>query len=749
MIDMTAARGAAQALRDAEGRLREVVNSARSALFAIDRNGVVTLSEGRASRALGLTPGDKRSARASSPIFPSRRPSYDSAMAARSPAKRCHGALLPRQRLLGDALDAHVRRRRPPRGMTGVGSTSAIARSPRRTWQQSMSLSRATLEATTDGILVVDTAATSSTTTAASAEMWNIPRQMPRSRGRRARSPPLVTSCAIPKASSPRSRALRRRPPSATTSSSSSTGSIFERDSRPQSVDGASVGRVWSFRDVTAERHATRRATFLAAASKMLAGPLEDVTPLDVIARLTVPGCATGATSCSSTTTAQVRSAAAYHHDAAKIELLRRLQPDMRQKESPSRRVIATGEPEIDNHITDETLAGPLGEGRHQRRFARAARNLTLARICARAWRCRCARAGRSSAPSIFASSRTPSATTTTTISTLAMDLAQRAALAIDNAAPLPGEPSRRWSCATSSSRSPRTSCARRSPRCSSPCRARSRVGRRRDAPRGVPAARSLELAPSGRRAASAGWSTTLLDVSRIPAGRLELQREPSIWSRSCARSSAASREDARRAGCALDASQAPSDRVVGNGTGCASSRSSRTCCRTRSSTAPASRSTIASSATARRARAGRARSRHRHRRRPSTARIFERFERAVSRRALRRPRPRALHRAPASSTRTAATSRVESAPGGGAHVHRRAAALTLSSALRAEARARASGRSAAAARQPAARRRWPARRSRPTCRPRADSRQHEPVVARSGPTPSGRSRTARPRAVP
>src|SRR5439155_8104149 len=66
-------------------------------------------------------------------------------------------------------------------------------------------------------------------------------------------------------------------------------GRIFERDSRPQRLDGRSVGRVWSFRDITTERRATRRATFLAAASKVLAGPLEDATPLDVIARLSVP----------------------------------------------------------------------------------------------------------------------------------------------------------------------------------------------------------------------------------------------------------------------------------------------------------------------------------------------------------------------------------------------------------------------------------------------------------------------------
>ena len=56
----------------------------------------------------------------------------------------------------------------------------------------------------------------------------------------------------------------------------------------------------------------------------------------------------------------EVRSAAAYHQDESKIELLRRLRPDMRRRELSVARVIASGEPELDNHITDEQLSRPL-----------------------------------------------------------------------------------------------------------------------------------------------------------------------------------------------------------------------------------------------------------------------------------------------------------------------------------------------------------------------------------------------------
>src|SRR5207302_5610914 len=104
-------------------------------------------------------------------------------------------------------------------------------------------------------------------------------------------------------------------------------GRIFERDSRPQLVERRAVGRVWSFRDVTAERRATRRATFLAAASKILAGPLEDATPLDVIARLSVPYLADWCTILLIEDGAAV-PAAACHVDSARIPMVRRLVPD-------------------------------------------------------------------------------------------------------------------------------------------------------------------------------------------------------------------------------------------------------------------------------------------------------------------------------------------------------------------------------------------------------------------------------------
>lgn len=56
--DVTDRRRGREALRQSEARLRTVVGSASLVLFALDRNGVFTLSEGEGLKALGLKPGE-------------------------------------------------------------------------------------------------------------------------------------------------------------------------------------------------------------------------------------------------------------------------------------------------------------------------------------------------------------------------------------------------------------------------------------------------------------------------------------------------------------------------------------------------------------------------------------------------------------------------------------------------------------------------------------------------------------------
>jgi PAS domain S-box-containing protein len=72
-------------------------------------------------------------------------------------------------------------------------------------------------------------------------------------------------------------------------------GRVFERYSTPQRIGENVVGRVWSFRDVTERERLLVRAVFLADAARLL-GSLEMDTALDGVAHMAVPylgdGCA-------------------------------------------------------------------------------------------------------------------------------------------------------------------------------------------------------------------------------------------------------------------------------------------------------------------------------------------------------------------------------------------------------------------------------------------------------------------------
>jgi PAS domain S-box-containing protein len=70
-------------------------------------------------------------------------------------------------------------------------------------------------------------------------------------------------------------------------------GRVFERYSRPQRIAGEVVGRVWSFRDVSERERLLRNAMFLSEATRLLASL--DIEPaLDAVARLCVPWVADG-----------------------------------------------------------------------------------------------------------------------------------------------------------------------------------------------------------------------------------------------------------------------------------------------------------------------------------------------------------------------------------------------------------------------------------------------------------------------
>jgi signal transduction histidine kinase/CheY-like chemotaxis protein len=126
------------------------------------------------------------------------------------------------------------------------------------TLRQSLSLLRATLESTADGILVVDLAGQIVIFNQKFADLWGCrTRSSTRERCCRAGG-----HCRQP--SGPRCLhapgACDLQPPDDESLDvvELKNGRVFERYSQPQRIAGATVGRVWSFRDVTERRRAER-----------------------------------------------------------------------------------------------------------------------------------------------------------------------------------------------------------------------------------------------------------------------------------------------------------------------------------------------------------------------------------------------------------------------------------------------------------------------------------------------------------
>jgi diguanylate cyclase (GGDEF)-like protein/PAS domain S-box-containing protein len=122
---------------------------------------------------------------------------------------------------------------------------------------KSLSLQRATLEATADGILVVDMAGGIAGFNQKFLEMWRLPPQVAGSGDENRAFGYVAQQLKSPEAFLARIRDLRGRPHAASFDVIEfGDGRTFERYSQPQRLGGAIVGRVWSFRDVSERRRA-------------------------------------------------------------------------------------------------------------------------------------------------------------------------------------------------------------------------------------------------------------------------------------------------------------------------------------------------------------------------------------------------------------------------------------------------------------------------------------------------------------
>ncbi len=131
---------------------------------------------------------------------------------------------------------------------------------------QSLAMMRATLESTTDGILVTDADGSITGFNEKYISMWRLPREVIDA-GKHHAVLDIVAE------QFPDAQAFRQRVAAIYAASSSESydlleladARVVERFSRPQFVDGRNVGRVWSFRDITLQRRAEETYGRLAA----------------------------------------------------------------------------------------------------------------------------------------------------------------------------------------------------------------------------------------------------------------------------------------------------------------------------------------------------------------------------------------------------------------------------------------------------------------------------------------------------
>jgi len=125
--------------------------------------------------------------------------------------------------------------------------------------RQTLSLLRATLESTDNGIVVVDAHGRVTSWNHKWAELWNVPADAPVAGVHigefTARSPKVVN----PAGSEERLRRVLAEPDCVDFDVLQlEDGRVFERYTQPQRIDGGTVGRVWSIRDVTERVRAER-----------------------------------------------------------------------------------------------------------------------------------------------------------------------------------------------------------------------------------------------------------------------------------------------------------------------------------------------------------------------------------------------------------------------------------------------------------------------------------------------------------
>lgn len=199
--------------------------------------------------------------------------------------------------------------------------------------EHSISLLRATIESTADGILVVDTTGKARLLNERFLDMWQIPTAIAAAGDDERMIAFVLNQLSDPDAFQARIRELYAQPEQESMDVLEFwDGRVFERYSRPQRLDHEVIGRVWSFRDVTEQRRSAQELSehaatqsFLAQVSSELAAALGFEETVRKVARLAVPRLADWCVVDFQGDGSRLRRVACAHRDPGKRKLLSRL----------------------------------------------------------------------------------------------------------------------------------------------------------------------------------------------------------------------------------------------------------------------------------------------------------------------------------------------------------------------------------------------------------------------------------------
>ena len=256
---------------------------------------------------------------------------------------------------------------------------------------RTFSLLRATLESTADGILVVDVNGKILSFNQKMTDMWGVPPEIFGSGDDEAAINAAVAKLTHPEDFMAKVQDLYKHPEVASYDVLElKDGRTFERYSQPQRIDNVAVGRVWSFRDVTARRRAEdqgralereqaaraeaensqRRTALLAEASRVLSSSFDYQTTLAALVRLAVPTLADYCALDILVGEDSFERIGEAHVDPTKSMLLREVATFPRSAltaNHPLIRVMSTGQPVLEAEITPEFIRASFAEPAQRR----------------------------------------------------------------------------------------------------------------------------------------------------------------------------------------------------------------------------------------------------------------------------------------------------------------------------------------------------------------------------------------------